>query len=41
MQLDGLVQLRATSSGRMVGLGVVVLGLAMLATSWLKLCDEA
>ncbi|MDT9592072.1 polyprenol phosphomannose-dependent alpha 1,6 mannosyltransferase MptB [Nocardioides zeae] len=38
LQLDLLVDLRATMTGRMIGLSVVMAGLGLLGAAWLSLC---
>lgn len=38
MGLDPLVDLRGAEAGRMAGLSVVLLGLGLIAASWLSLC---
>lgn len=41
LQLDLLREVRATTTGRMIGLAVVLLGLGLLAAAWLRLCRYA
>ncbi|KRF07706.1 hypothetical protein ASG88_02495 [Nocardioides sp. Soil777] len=41
LQISLIRSLRATEAGRMVGLTVVLVGLALYAASWLRLCRHA